>query len=261
MNHLNYHSRLHFIYVCIGLLLLFSAGCSSNNISNGTSLPHLEYSLSESSDGNVQDGSSDIESLDNNSLNSVPGPDSAPIDNNGLSQYLSDQDTLMSEMMEQMAVEPSGNASADFLRGMIPHHNSAIEMAQAYLKYNGAEPELKQMAQDIIKTQSEEIEEMNRLIQEIETSGETDEEAEQAYLDAYASMMSDHSHISHQVSDPEDLDQAFAQGMIMHHQMAVDMARAILDCTEEKAISDLAESIIQTQVKEIEKMEEILNRS
>lgn len=50
----------------------------------------------------------------------------------------------------------SVGTDADFAKSMIPHHQSAIDMATTYLK-SGTNPELKKMAEDIIKTQEKEI--------------------------------------------------------------------------------------------------------
>lgn len=63
-------------------------------------------------------------------------------------------------MHKDMGITYSGNADADFVRGMIPHHQGAIDMAKVELTY-GKDPELKKMAQAIIKAQEAEIAEMN----------------------------------------------------------------------------------------------------
>jgi uncharacterized protein (DUF305 family) len=66
------------------------------------------------------------------------------------------------KMMHGMnAPEYTGDADKDFVAHMIPHHQGAIEMAQAELKY-GKDPELKRLARNIIKAQHDEIEFMHR---------------------------------------------------------------------------------------------------
>lgn len=177
-----------------------------------------------------------------------------------LENYLSEQDTIMAEMMENMKITPSGNASVDFLKGMLPHHQSAIDMAESYLKYGGNSEELNRLAQEIIEAQTAEMEEMNRLIQEIEESGAKDEKKEEGYLKAYDSMMKEHTSMSHHTTSASDVEGAFAEGMKMHHQMAVDMAEAILDYTDSDDVRNLASGIIIVQEQEIRQMEEVLGK-
>lgn len=178
---------------------------------------------------------------------------------NALTLYLNEQDLIMTEMMEKMEVEPSGNAAIDFLRGMIPHHEAAIDMADSYLNYGGKNETLLVLAKSIIETQTDEIGQMNRLIREIEASGEKDEEKEAGYLEAYDKMMTGHGHMDHGASGASDVEAAFAEGMLMHHQMAVAMAESILDYTDHEGVRKLAETIIDTQEREIEQMQAILD--
>ena len=51
-----------------------------------------------------------------------------------------------------MHIPYSGNSDVDFVRGMIPHHQGAIDMAKAQLAH-GKNPELRKLAQKIIKDQ------------------------------------------------------------------------------------------------------------
>ncbi|MCF7917735.1 DUF305 domain-containing protein [Candidatus Gracilibacteria bacterium] len=60
------------------------------------------------------------------------------------------------KMHKDMNISFSGDADIDFVTGMIPHHQGAIDMAQIVLKY-GKNEEIKTLAQNIIKAQQEEI--------------------------------------------------------------------------------------------------------
>jgi uncharacterized protein (DUF305 family) len=62
----------------------------------------------------------------------------------------------MDRMMVGMAVPPSGDVDRDFAAMMIAHHQGAIDMAQAMLRYGTNEP-LRRIAQGIIVEQQQEI--------------------------------------------------------------------------------------------------------
>jgi hypothetical protein len=70
--------------------------------------------------------------------------------------YLAENVTAMTKMMIDMGIRPSGDVDTDFVAMMVPHHQGAIEMAQAELRYGRNEP-LRRMAQEIIVTQLQEI--------------------------------------------------------------------------------------------------------
>jgi hypothetical protein len=72
------------------------------------------------------------------------------------SQFVADCSAAMNRMMSAMHIQPSGDADADFVAMMVPHHQGAIDMARAELLY-GQNETLRRMAQEIIVTQQEEI--------------------------------------------------------------------------------------------------------
>jgi len=107
--------------------------------------------------------------------------------------------------------------------------------------------------------ETKEIEDMNKLIKELKENPQIDETKEAEYLKEYKELVNNPmAHSSHQTSNPKSVDEAFAQGMIMHHQMAVDMSKIILKYTDNEKITKLAQDIIEAQEKEIKFMEEIL---
>ena len=62
----------------------------------------------------------------------------------------------MGQSMMQM--EMTGDPSGDFVRMMIPHHQSTIDMAEVLLKQEKVDPEIRTIAEDIVKAQTAEIE-------------------------------------------------------------------------------------------------------
>ena len=72
----------------------------------------------------------------------------------------------MQAMMDDMeGMEMRGEPNADFALMMIPHHQSAIDMAEAYLEH-GDDPELTNLANEIIAAQQQEIEFLQNWLEE-----------------------------------------------------------------------------------------------
>ncbi|MGE0212180.1 MAG: DUF305 domain-containing protein [Parvibaculaceae bacterium] len=60
------------------------------------------------------------------------------------------------KMHQAMTMELTGNADVDFVKGMIPHHQGAIDMAKVVLAH-GKDPEVRKLAEEIIGAQEKEI--------------------------------------------------------------------------------------------------------
>ena len=77
-------------------------------------------------------------------------------------------DAANHRMHADMAVEWTGNADVDFLRAMIPHHVGAVEMAQAVIDH-GHDPQVRELAESIVRTQEQEIAQMEGLLRALDT--------------------------------------------------------------------------------------------
>lgn len=175
--------------------------------------------------------------------------------------YLKEENAIMDKMMEEMdSAQNTGSAELDFLHGMIPHHQSAVEMSKSYLEYAGKGGEFKGLAENIISAQNKEIDQMNTMIERFEKAKSHDSDKEEAYLEEYRAMMDTH-HSSHTAAETTDLEAAFAQGMSMHHQMAVDMAEIILKYTDDEELTRFADNIVTQQEKEIDEMQSYLDKN
>jgi uncharacterized protein (DUF305 family) len=77
--------------------------------------------------------------------------------------FLSENAAAMKKMMADMKVTPTGDVDRDFVAMMVPHHQGAVDMAQAELKY-GHNKQLRRLAREIVANQQREIKVMRNAV-------------------------------------------------------------------------------------------------
>lgn len=77
-------------------------------------------------------------------------------DHFGERSFLLENATAMNKMMADMTIKPTGDVDRDFVAMMVPHHQGAVDMARAELKY-GHNERLRRLAQQIVAKQQQEI--------------------------------------------------------------------------------------------------------
>lgn len=82
-------------------------------------------------------------------------------------KYLKEYEVVLKEMMCGFEkLKPTGNIDKDFLQTMIVHHQGAIGMVNAIIKYTDNK-DVKKMAEEELKSQQPEIENMKKLFDSI----------------------------------------------------------------------------------------------
>ncbi len=163
----------------------------------------------------------------------------------------------------------SGDATAQapfdqqFIDMMVPHHEGAVAMARIALQ-RASRSEIRQMADDIVRSQSAEIDQMRAWRQAWYGSGETPSMDQMPMLHAMAGMgdmsapmpatMNMAEEVERLRTAPEPFELAFIDLMIPHHQSAIDAARLALQQAEREEIRALAREIIAAQQREIDQM-------
>jgi uncharacterized protein (DUF305 family) len=145
----------------------------------------------------------------------------------------------------------SGFSPSDinFAEMMIPHHEQAIEMSEIAFE-NTSTPEVLQLAQEIKQAQAPEIDLMKSWpgVKESTHAGHM--------MDG---MLSEDELSALRDARGAEFDRLFLQGMIKHHQGAIEMAMDVKD-SKSKVVADLSAAIIKQQEIEIATMNDLLKR-
>lgn len=156
-------------------------------------------------------------------------------------------------MMDNDGAGSSSDANSydtSFTMMMVPHHQDAIDMAEAILEKDGIDPRVSDLAERIKAAQAPEVELMNGWLDDWGfgtmagmdhgggmSAGDMDELAASTGIEA---------------------SRLFLTQMIEHHSNAVDMANAELRSGQDPAVLELAQNILTSQTAEIDEMNSLL---
>lgn len=148
-----------------------------------------------------------------------------------------------------------GDADVEFLQGMIPHHQQAVEMAEMALDPTvGASPAVVAFATRIKAAQDPEIEQMTSWLTawgqpvQMDTSGGHD-------MSSMDGMMTAAEMDGLTAAKGADFDTMWRDMMIRHHQGAITMAEQVKTSGSNPDVSKLADQIITVQQAEVTELQ------
>lgn len=146
----------------------------------------------------------------------------------------------------------SGFSGSDimFAQMMIPHHQQAVDMS-ALAETHTTNPEILALAKQIKEAQAPEIKQMTSWI---ESSGAG---MDMGHDMGMGGMLSDEQMTALENATGAAFDKLYLEGMIGHHEGALQMAKMIADSNNAEA-KTLAANIVSSQSAEIEKMKQML---
>lgn len=157
----------------------------------------------------------------------------------------------MNDMMAKMdAMKMKGNTDHDFAHMMLEHHKGALAMADLELR-DGKDATMRQMAEKIKADQQKEIAELEAVATRLDSAPSNYKPMDPA--DPFTSKMKASmdgmmQNLPSMVADP---DMNFNMMMTVHHQSAVDMAKAELAHGKDTKLKEMAQMMIDAQQKEI----------
>lgn len=146
-------------------------------------------------------------------------------------------------------------ADVMFVQMMIPHHEQAIEMADLVLDTTGIDTAVIDLATDIKAAQGPEIAQMEQWLDDWGMPSMPGGHGGHGGMDG---MLSEAELQRLADAEGDEATRLFLEGMIEHHEGAIDMAEEVIDDGENAAVRELADTIIVTQQAEIDLMRDLL---
>lgn len=208
-----------------------SGAASADTASSGTAASGTSSSSASAPIGGARDGSSATAASD---ASSAPSSTAA-------AEPISEEHGLADVMFAQM---------------MVPHHEQALEMSRIVTGKEGVPEDVRALAKRIESAQGPEIKRMQDMLA---TWGVTDaQHMDHSGHAGMEGMLTEEQLQALRDAEGPDAARLFLEGMIEHHQGAVEMARTQLEDGENPQARALAEDVVAAQEEEIAQMEDLL---
>jgi len=171
----------------------------------------------------------------------LAGNSSSPMSHSGHGSMSSDEEASSTYSDDELM----------FASMMIPHHSQAVTMSDLALA-NTTTPEILSLAAAIRDAQAPEIAQMQSWLDQSDYSG-----SHAGHMDM-GGMLSDKELAELASAKGTTFDRLFLEGMITHHEGAIDMISMIKDSTNSE-VKKLYTNILTSQSAEIEAMKALLN--
>jgi len=143
---------------------------------------------------------------------------------------------------------------AMFIEEMVPHHQDAIDMAEMALG-RSERPEIMQLAEDVIRTQSAEIDQMRAWYREWYGADVPESGGRPGMMGRGSpGMMWQGTVDLEALEEADEFDKVFLEAMVPHHEMGVMMSRMAGSVTRRPELRELTRSIERAQRQEIADM-------
>lgn len=152
--------------------------------------------------------------------------------------------------VESVSPPPIPASDVDYIDNLVPHHEMALQMADAELA-NGADPAVKEMAAQMKAAQAEEIAKLREIRERVAGSNRI-----ARIGDPHAAA--DVEKIAAAAGSAADV--AFLENMIPHHAGAVSLSHRALDQLSDPELIDMADMTIVVQTREMNEMLDMLGR-
>lgn len=142
-----------------------------------------------------------------------------------------------------------------YAMGMAVHHEQAVEMSELVLAHDGLDARVADLAERIRDAQGPEIEQMEQWLEAWGAGGDMAGHGDHGM----AGMQSEEDLAAIRDADADRAAVLFLEGMVEHHEGALEMAEAHLEAGADPAALALSEQVIATQQAEIDEMRTLLD--